>query len=287
MQIQKKVINGHTKDVLILSIWEQEDIEEIYQRYTDYPCVQISLSSLKHLALFNHIDTLILTGGIPSLEGFSVLYGVKSLKNLVLDYEETDSDDEGIDISAFPNLKYVLSRSNLNILHFNPEGYGGVKIKILNYYSNGKKVRRQCPSSFNLYQQDKFLFFSAEAQNPAGKILMDILLPVERRFMDTYSDVRFSTKLDKISIIPICMEESCLENSFVRERKLVSIKRRYADIRLIIPFELFLFGDSDVRINLCKENIQKAALYISKKDLTFKMQLFLLTIDTIFSAEFS
>lgn len=287
MEIQKKGIRGCAREVLVLSAWEPEEAEEVRRQFADFPCVEISLSDLHYLTLFQNLDTLILTGGIPSTEGFCVLHGIKSLENLILDYEETDSDEEGIDLSAFPNLKYVLSRSNLNILHGHPEDYEGVAIEILNYYRDGKKVNCQYPSTFNLYQIDKFLFFSAEAQTPAGSLLMDILRPVEKRFLDVYSDVRFSANLDTIGIIPICMEESRLQDSSVRERKLVSLKRRYADIRLTIPYGAFVFGDMAERIKLCKENIQNGALYIHKKDPSFRMQAFLSAVEQVFSEEFS
>ncbi len=66
--------------------------------YTDCPAVQIGLDLLEFLSCFHNIKALVLTGGMPTRSGLSVLYEQDQLEELVLDYEETDSDEDTFQI---------------------------------------------------------------------------------------------------------------------------------------------------------------------------------------------
>ncbi len=269
MEYRERVINGGLFPFLNALILDAEDRIEI-RNHAGCKNVEIELSSLEYLCVFPVIHNLIITGGIPTAEGFDALYAHTELEQLVLDYEETDSDEEGIDLSRFPNLKFVLSRSNLNILNFVPDQYSDVHIEVLNYYQDGKPVKVKYHQGFDLYTKTSFWFVSLETYEAVGMKLADLLFPVERKFTDCHFGDSFSEKLDRLAIIPMCMPTITL-----KERRYISWKNRYADVRLIIPYNEFLHGSKAERLTLCKKNIQDAVEYVRQKDTTFDADRFL------------
>ena len=278
MRISKKYINHNEYDVLEVTILDRDDVDEIEKEYTNFSHIEIDLSSLQYLSKFSRVETLILTGGVPTIDGLNTLYQHNAIKTLVLDYEETDSDEEGIDITRFPNLQYVLSRSNLNIRKYSSDCRSRAKIDILNFYG-GNKSRVQYPSNYDIYKQDKFLFFSVEAKTPASSAIMHILSPVENYINMQHKINKFSKNLCSIAIIPICVPESMIEQGFGCERRIVSIVKKTADIRLRIPYETFVSGTEEFRRIQCRNTILEAALYIQKKDKTFLLCEFMSAIE--------
>lgn len=280
MEYRERVINGGLYSVFHALILDDEDRAEI-RNHADCENVEIELSSLEFLSIFTVIRNLIITGGIPTAEGMEALYAHAELEQLVLDYEETDSDEEGIDLFRFPNLKYVLSRSNLNIRRFAPERFPGVQMEVLNYYRAGKPVKAKYSAGYDLYKKASFWFVSLETYEAVGVQLGDLLFPVEKEFTDRHFGERFSEKLDRLAVIPICMPTEIL-----KERRYISWKNRYADIRLYIPYQEFLYGDQAERIRLCKQNIQDAVEYVKKKDKSFEAERFLAAVwaafDTVY-----
>ncbi len=283
MRLQNKTIDGEDKKVLEVYVYDDNDITEIRTNYSHCECVQIDLSSLQYLDLFQRITTLILTGGVPTPEGLQCLYNQKDLDTLVLDFEETDSDEEGVKLNLFPNLKYVLSRSNLNIYNCNPDNHKNMRMEILNFYKDGRKLNVEYASNYNLFQKKKFLFFSTESKSPTSMMIIEILRPIEKILNEKFNNIDFSQNLDSVAIIPICMPDSMLVQGFGKERRLVSRKKRFADVRLQIPYNEFVLAERTQQIIFCRENIEKAALYISTKDKTFALQEFLSSIDCAFS----
>lgn len=277
MEYRERVINGGLYQFLNALILDDEDRIEI-RNHTDCENIEIGLSSLEYLSVFPVIHNLIITGGVPTAEGFDALYAHTELEQLVLDYEETDSDEEGIDLARFPNLKFVLSRSNLNILNFVPEQYSDVHIEVLNYYQDGKTVKVKYHEGYDLYKKTSFWFASLETYEAVGMKLADLLFSVEKKFTDRHFGESFSEKLDCLAIIPMCMPTVTL-----KERRYISWKNRYADIRLIIPYNEFLHGNQAERISLCKKNIQDAVEYVRKKDTTFEADRFLDAVWDAFS----
>ena len=111
----------------------------------------------------------------------------------------------------------------------------------------------------------KFLFFSAEARHPAGKYLMNLIYPIEvefnKRFLNKYS----GDKLDSITIIFICADEEMLSLGFYQERRYISWKNKYADIRLIIPYSKFINADNGTRKKMMWDVIERSLDYIRKR----------------------
>lgn len=277
MEYRERVINAGLYNFFYALILDDEDCKEIYN-HTECKNIEIELSSLKYLEVFPVIHNLIITGGIPTAEGFKALYAHTELEQLVLDYEETDTDKEGIDLSKFPNLKFLLSRSNLNILNFLPEQFPNIHIEVLNYYRAGKPVKVEYHEGYDLYKKTSFWFVSLETYETVGIQLANLLFPVEKEFTDRHFGERFSEKLDRLAIIPMCMPTITL-----KERRDISWKNRYADVRLIIPYDDFIYGDQTERILLCKKNIQTAVEYVKRKDATFEADRFLEAVEDAFT----
>ena len=127
-----------------------------------------------------------------------------------------------------------------------------------------------------------FLFFSTESKGSVATQIIRILNPVETYFTQKYRGRKFSENLDDIAIIPVCIPEDMIQDGCLKERRYVSLKKRYADIRLHISYDAFIKGDQSARIGLCAKNIAEAVSYIKKKDKTFDAEQFLNAIQESF-----
>lgn len=270
----KKRIAGHNIAVLDISYCDDSDLQDIRNGLFEAKAVQMGLSDLPKLVLFSGIETLILTGGEISETGRDFLYQQSTLKHVVLDYEETDSDEEGLVLSRFPELQTVVSRSNLNIFHGDREKGRSVNFEICNWYENGKPKKITLPDSIELCRASAPIFLSAEASSPTGPMLMRILKEYERR-IENYDISRYSDNLDSVGIILICMKSSLLTDGFGKERWIVNLARREADLRPRIDYVAFANASDQERNKLCMEAIEKALEVVSRKDNSFRKELLL------------
>ena len=270
----KKRIAGHNIAVLDISYCDDSDLQEIRNGLFEAKAVQMGLSDLPKLVLFSGIETLILTGGEISETGRDFLYQQSTLKHVVLDYEETDSDEEGLVLSRFPELQTVVSRSNLNIIHGDREKSRSVNVEIFNWYEKGKPKKITLPDSIELCRARAPIFLSAEASSPTGPMLMRILTEYERR-IENYDIIRYSDNLDSVGIILICMKSSLLTDGFGKERWIVNLARREADLRPRIDYVAFANASDQERNKLCMEAIEKALEVVSRKDNSFRKELLL------------
>jgi len=270
----KKRIAGHNVAVLDISYCDDSDLQAIRNGLFETEAVQMGLSDLPRLALFSGIETLVLTGGEISEAGRKLLYQQSNLKHLVLDYEETDSDEEGLVLSRFPELQTVVSRSNLNIIHGDREKSRSVNVEIFNWYEKGKPKTITLPDSIELCRASAPIFLSTEASSPTGPILMRILKGYERR-IENYDIVRYSDNLDSVGIILICMKQSILTDGLGKERWIVNLARREADLRPRIDYVAFANASAQERNQLCREAIENALEIVSRKDNSFRKELLL------------
>ena len=111
----------------------------------------------------------------------------------------------------------------------------------------------------------RLLFFSAEARHPAGKYLMNLIFPIENEFNEKFSGKYSSDILNNITIVFICTDEEMLSNGFYKERRYISWKNKYADIRLTIPYSQFIRADNDIRKTMMWNVIERALDYIKAK----------------------
>lgn len=110
-----------------------------------------------------------------------------------------------------------------------------------------------------------YLFFSAEAEAPAGFFIIKILNPIAKRFNDLYNSRRYSDKIDSLCIIAICTSPRLQSEGFYKERKYISLKKRYADIRLHLDYEKFLLSTEEEKKALCLNLVLESIKIIQKK----------------------
>ncbi len=108
------------------------------------------------------------------------------------------------------------------------------------------------------------LFFSSEALGRASDILSFFLRLITQVLKDI--DVADYTKdLDEIGIIVNCFNEEFLNEGFGQPRKYISYKKRFADIRLNIPFDEFLKANKQKRFEMIKKNIYDSIEIVNKR----------------------
>ena len=107
-----------------------------------------------------------------------------------------------------------------------------------------------------------FLGFSAEATSPAGRLLMDITNPLQKMFNQRFKDKIYCTDIDTAFIVFVCFPK---EECFYKERKYVSHKNRYADMRLYVDYDQFLMADTSVRIKMICSIIERAVGIIAER----------------------
>lgn len=272
MEILEKTVNGKTLRFLNTEAFDLEDWAALTASPSPARNLCLSLSDLDRLSCFSAPEALLLTGGDPGPAGFAPLYAAKGLKALVLDYEETDSDEDGIRLDRLPELDYVLSRSNLNIYHLSETS--GPIIEVRNFWRGGKAVNITLAPGMELARRQYFTFFSVEGESPAAGGIMEILNPIQAAL--NKMDKRYSSQLDRIAIIPLCVSDPT-----VPERRYVSLKKRCADLRLRIDWAGFVLSTPEQRRRLCLENLRASAAYIAKKDASFHLEEFLADLTAI------
>lgn len=75
----------------------------------------------------------------------------------------------------------------------------------------------------------------------------------------------YTNDLDNIGIIINCFDEKFLSVGFGKTIKYISYKKRYADIRLNIPYNEFMEADKEKRFDMVKENIYESIRIIYSK----------------------
>ncbi len=265
METLEKTVNGKTLRFLNTEAFDPEDWAVLSANHFPARNLSLSLSDLEKLPHLPAPEALLLTGGDPGPAGFEPLYAAKGLKTLVLDYEETDSDEDGIRLDRLPELDYVLSRSNLNIYHLG-EASGPI-VEVRNFWRGGKAVKITLAPGEELARRQYFVILSTEGEGAAVKI-MEILNPIQAALNEM--DKRYSSQLDRIAIIPFCISDPT-----VPERRYVSLKKRCADLRLRIDWADFVRAAPEQRRLLCLENLRASAAYIAKKDASFHLEEFL------------
>ena len=252
MKFLEKTVNGKTLRFLNTEAFDREDWATLSASVAQERNVCLSLCDLDKLPCFSSPEALLLTGGDPGPAGFAPLYAAKGLKALVLDY--------------------VLSRSNLNIYHLSEAS--GPTVEVRNIWHSGKAVKITLAPGMELARRQHFVFFSVEGEGAAAVKIMEILNPIQAALNEL--DKRYSSKLDSIAIIPLCVSDEAR-----RERRYVSLKKRCADLRLRIDWADFVRAAPETRRYLCLENLRASAAYIAQKDASFQLEEFLADIAAI------
>lgn len=101
-----------------VTIYDEQDLKEVYNKLINSNKIAISLTDLQILSSFLNLKKIILLPGIISEQGKETFYKLKSIEFIAFDYEEDDELDlDRIDVSQFPNLQAIVSRSSLNFIN--------------------------------------------------------------------------------------------------------------------------------------------------------------------------
>ena len=112
MRYLDQYINNSPYSFLEVSVYDDDDIAAL-SAYRFEKNVMMDLCYLQYLPYFNCIERLILRSGEIPINPHPFFSGMRTLKALKLDYEETEADTQYcIDISLFPNLEYLFARSS-------------------------------------------------------------------------------------------------------------------------------------------------------------------------------
>lgn len=115
-----------------------------------------------------------------------------------------------------------------------------------------------------------FFNYSAEATSPSGYLLMELIKPVKWNFDELFESKNYSSDLDVLFIVFICMSKEMQAIGGYKDRKYVSRKNRYADIRLNMDYEDFIQSDSKQRLIMMWDLIQTAINIVSSRVSNFK-----------------
>lgn len=110
--------------------------------------------------------------------------------------------------------------------------------------------------------------FSVEAESPAGQLLMNVLYPLEQQ-MQLQPMPHYCEALDSIDIIPCCVSREFMktfeQTAPVRERRYISWKNRYADIRLLMDWEGFIAASPEEQKRLCHQVIRDSLAVVADR----------------------
>ena len=99
---------------LEVTVYDEEDVACL-TNYKDEKNILISLEYIQYLSYFPKVERLILTSGYVTNDSHESFKALKYLRELKLDYDEDEpSTPWCIDVSVFPKLEYLFSRSSYN-----------------------------------------------------------------------------------------------------------------------------------------------------------------------------
>lgn len=132
-------------------------------------------------------------------------------------------------------------------------------LEIIRDRSEVKNFRFECKSLLYDMFPDAYMTpftFSTESESPAAQMIMDNFCLIEKNMRVT-SLAKYTDVLDSIGIIPECLSEEFLRTfDCGKDRKYISWKKRYADIRLRVPFLSFVQAPKEERMERCKQIIR-------------------------------
>lgn len=108
------------------------------------------------------------------------------------------------------------------------------------------------------------LFLSCDAQVSAVVIIGGIIKEIDKRIGEI-EIADYTNALDSIGIIIKCFDDEWMKSGHGKERKYISWKNRYADIRLLIPYDKLIQADRTAQFGIVKDCIFEAVMTIDQK----------------------
>ena len=112
----ERIINGFSVSLLEITVYDKADVEEL-KTYRSEKNFILGVDMLSYLDYFEEADYVILTGGELGTERYEPMYRI-CIRALVIDYENTDEDDENIDLSRCEGLEYLFTRAQVNCINY-------------------------------------------------------------------------------------------------------------------------------------------------------------------------
>ena len=110
------------------------------------------------------------------------------------------------------------------------------------------------------------LFISIEAERSEETGIDNILTEVRKKLSFLSEDTEaYGTEFSEISVIPVCVSEEMWQTLGWNERKLISRKKKEADIRLKMDFQRFNKADAEEKYILFADIIVKSVLVVKEK----------------------
>lgn len=109
------------------------------------------------------------------------------------------------------------------------------------------------------------MFISSDAQLPAAALIHDINKLIANNIEDKINISDFNNALDSIGIIVECFDDKWKSMGHGKERKYISYKNRYADIRLNVPYADFMCANKLERFYMIKSLIISAINIIAQR----------------------
>lgn len=115
MRTIERFICNRRYSALELTVYDRKDVREL-DLYSDVKTVCTSMEFAPFLSYFHGLENLILTAGQSSPAAKEGVYLQKSIRSLIIDYDNEDSDDcYRINVAEFPNLECVFVRNIKNV----------------------------------------------------------------------------------------------------------------------------------------------------------------------------
>ena len=109
------------------------------------------------------------------------------------------------------------------------------------------------------------LFISSDAQLPVAALIGDINKIISNRLECNINVSDYTKDIDKIGIIILSFTDEWKKWGHGKERRYISYKNRFADIRLNISYDEYLKSDKLTRFNIIKDTIISAIRIIDQR----------------------
>ena len=114
---------------------------------------------------------------------------------------------------------------------------------------------------YNVTKQPFFL--SSEIWTEASMV-SNILLENKQK-MDVFDVLPYVENIESIAIIVNCFPDEMLRDGWGKPRKYISYQKKYADIRLPIPYDSFVHADYETEYRMVVDNIVQSIRVIDEK----------------------
>ena len=268
MRYIRRFINHNESLYLELVVNDEEDINYI-RAHSAEKNIAVSMDMLKYLSYFPETNNLILMPGLLENNGLSFLYKLNELRSLIIDYENSDCEFEyQIDLSKFPHLEYVFSKSSDNFCNLEiSDSIRGLTILNWNQQNldkiNGCKLDTLCIFSGKLVSLQGLETISSIVVLALHNLKIQSMTEINQLKQLKILEIENCNKINIMDLENVSLEyliylgNTLLPNiKFIK--KSVSLKRIILDVKI---------EDGDISI---LQNFQHAVIVTDRKNFNLK-----------------